>query len=119
MTPWILVSIAVLLALLVIVAVVVRKKGWRGACCGKDSYKTFFIIGVSWLPIGIALDNYAFVVMGTVFLVIGLINRDKWEDDPAWHKLSKEQRNTKLFLIIALGIGVLAALTAFFFSRYH
>ena len=50
------------------------------------NYKTFFILGACFLPAGIAIslssDNDVFSVLsilGLIYLIIGLKNRDKWE----------------------------------------
>ena len=45
------------------------------------NYRAFFILGISFLPIGIATANPAFMVLGLVFLAISLINRKKWKTD--------------------------------------
>ncbi len=50
------------------------------------NFKIFFILGACFLPAGIAIslssDNNSFSVLsvlGLIYLVIGLANRDKWE----------------------------------------
>jgi hypothetical protein len=50
------------------------------------NYKTFFILGACFLPASIAIslssDNNTFSVLsilGLIYLVIGLANRDQWE----------------------------------------
>ena len=43
-------------------------------------YRAFFILGIVWLPLGIATDIYAFTGIGAVFMILGLANRDKWQD---------------------------------------
>jgi hypothetical protein len=44
-------------------------------------YQAYFVIGIAFLPIGIATGNLAFFVIGLVFLIIGLTNRKKWVRD--------------------------------------
>lgn len=65
----------VIVALLVVMLVVYKYKGDRP----ETDYRVFFILGVTWLPIGIAIANPGFWGMGAVFLVVGLLNRDKWQ----------------------------------------
>jgi hypothetical protein len=112
MTPWILISIFALIILLAVVALVVKKGRMR-----KPSYKTFFIIGITWLPFGIVLDNSALTAMGAVFAVAGLVNRDKWEDEPKWADLPEEQKRMKLILIAGLTLLLLGGIAAFFFAK--
>ena len=52
----------------------------------EPNYQVFFIIGMSWLPIGVVFMitinttiGIAFMGMGTAYIAIGLANRDKWE----------------------------------------
>ena len=52
---------------------------------GEMNYRSFFIIGLTFLPVGVTLSvathNPGLIGisgMGAVYLVIGLSNRDKW-----------------------------------------
>ncbi len=44
-------------------------------------YRTFFIMGAAFVPIGIATGNAGFWVMGLIFLILGLTNREKWSNN--------------------------------------
>jgi len=48
----------------------------------KPNYRLFFILGMTWVPLGVVFykttRNIGFLVMGLLFLIIGLINKDKW-----------------------------------------
>ncbi len=44
-------------------------------------YRAFFIMGVAFLPIGIATGNAGFWAMGLIFLILGITNREKWSND--------------------------------------
>ena len=44
-------------------------------------YRTFFIMGVAFLPIGIATGNAGFLAMGLIFIIMGITNREKWSND--------------------------------------
>jgi hypothetical protein len=46
-----------------------------------DDYRTFFIIGAAFIPIGIATDNWTFSILGLIFLILGVTNKDKWLDN--------------------------------------
>jgi hypothetical protein len=80
--PWILVSIVVAVVILAILAFFVfKRKGWDT----EVNYRSYFGIGIVWLPFGIvfyllfeSVIGLVFSIMGLVFLVIGLKNRDKW-----------------------------------------
>lgn len=96
------IGIAVL-AVLFAVIFIYRNKGQKV----EPDYRVFFILGITWLPLGIATDNPGFLGMGAVFTAIGLANRSKWKKEPKWSELDPEKRRTK-FLII-LGITVLLA----------
>lgn len=52
----------------------------------EKNYRTFFILGITFLPMGIvmsmAVDNPGFIGiagMGAAFLVASLVNKDKWD----------------------------------------
>ena len=48
----------------------------------KPNYRFFFILGMTWVPLGVVFykttRNIGFLIMGVIFLIIGLINKDKW-----------------------------------------
>ena len=103
------------LALLGLVIFAVNAYRHRGES-REPNYRAFFVMGITWLPIGIATDNYAFSFMGLAFLIIGLANRDKWKDEKKWSDLSPSERNIRLVLVgglmLLLVIGVAAYLLA-------
>ena len=70
--------IVALLGLLLVVFMVARN---RGLDFKRDDYRTYFIIGIAFLPIGIATDNWSFAILGMVFMILGLTNRDKWQSN--------------------------------------
>jgi hypothetical protein len=41
----------------------------------------FIILGITFIPIGIATENPAFMILGLVSLVIGLINHRDWKTE--------------------------------------
>lgn len=78
-----------LVGVLVIVAIRRKRKGETG----ETNYRVFFILGVTFFPLGILYEivffvsgtivflvlGLSFIAMGLPYLVIGLNNRDKWE----------------------------------------
>ena len=75
--PIIAVSIGLVIALLLVVVLVMYR---RKEEMPEPDYRVFFILGIVWLPLGIALKNPGFWGMAAVFLIVGLANRDKWKD---------------------------------------
>lgn len=75
------------------------------------NYRAVFVVGITWLPIGIATDNPGLWAMGLVFLIVGLANRDKWKDEKKWSDLSPRDRNMRLALVggltLLLALGIL------------
>ena len=90
MIPWILITVGVLVIILAVVAVYAAKTGKKR----EPDYYTFFIMGITWIPLGMATKNYAFFIMGLAFMAIGLVNKDKWKKNhKTWSQLdSKEQK---------------------------
>jgi len=99
----IIVGIAVL-AMLIAVVVVKRNRGEKI----EPDYRVFFILGITWLPIGIATDNPGLWGMGAVFMAVGLANRSKWKEELKWSELDPEKRRAKILIIV--GLTVLLAL---------
>jgi len=109
--PWILFGILVLV-LLGVVLVVVARKGKR-----PTDYRSFFIMGVIWLPAGVIfllLEGSSsmgplFLIMGLAYTIIGLANRDKWG------KQVEVPPETRKKMMIVLGIALLVGILAFLF----
>ena len=108
-TPWILISVAILLVLFLILAIILRKGNKR-----PPDYYAFFIMGIIWLIFGLPLKNYTLSAMGVVFTIAGLVNKDKWEQNrQRWETLSPGEKKWRIAIIIILGILVLAGLVFF------
>lgn len=108
LTFWILLSIFILLGGLAVVALIKKDKK------RKPNYYALFLSGIIWLCAGIPLDNYFLSVLGLFFIIIGLINNQKWkENHRGWRDLSKEERKVKMILIVVLGVLVLLGLVLF------
>jgi len=70
--------------------VLVLRKRKRERKAGETDYRAFFIIGVAFLPTGLAIMMVYFFAeipfeiglplfaLGLIYLIVGLANRDKW-----------------------------------------
>ena len=101
--------IAILIGLLVVVMlavmfIVYRRRGELP----ETDYRVFFILGLTWLPLGIATDNPSFWGLGAVFLIAGLANRDKWKDSASRSGSTLSSRRVQL--LVGLGLALLLTL---------
>jgi hypothetical protein len=83
----------VILAIAVVVGTLAVWMSWKRKKEGKpiETYRTFFVIGAIWVPISIVLMIVSFIfqipfyihlplfVLGLIYLIFGLNNRDKWQ----------------------------------------
>ena len=104
-----------LIALGVLVSVVAVYRQRKGQV--DTNYRALCIMGIAWLPVGIATRNPGLWGMGIIFLFVGLANRDKWKDEKKWSDLTPVERRTKLILVAVLGVLLVASLAAFFWMR--
>ena len=84
-----LVILAVAVVTGILAVLMVRKKKKEGKQI--VNYRTFFLLGITWVPFGIVLIVVSFILqipfyigfplfaLGLVYLVIGLKNRDTWK----------------------------------------
>ena len=104
MIPWILIAVGLAAVVLAIIGILIyKKKGWKR----EVDYRQYFSMGIVWLPLGVAFylifENIVgawFLLMGLVYLAIGLKNRDKWG------KKVKVSPKPQRLLMIGLLIGV-------------
>ena len=54
--------------------IIAKQKGMLG----ETNYQTIFILGVILLPIGFGTDNQVLLILGLVYILLGLVNKDKW-----------------------------------------
>lgn len=113
--PWIAITIGLLIVGLLVGLIVFYRNRKEGV---EPDYRTFFTMGVIFLPLGIASDNYAFLIMSMVFIAIGLVNRSKWKDEPKWSELPDRQRRLKLILVGGLTFLVLSGLAVLLYTKY-
>ncbi|MBT3320823.1 MAG: hypothetical protein HN392_00905 [Anaerolineae bacterium] len=108
MNNYLIIGLVIFIILLAVIAFVKNKNKKT-----EPDYRAFFILGITWLPLGIATDNSAFTSLGIVFLVLGLVNRDKWKEQVKWSELSEEKKKAKLILIVVLTILLILGIAAY------
>jgi len=98
----ILVLVILIILGIIAIAVSVKNKGKEK----EPDYYMFFMMGVIWTAAGVPLQNYALSVMGLIFMIMGLLNKNKWDKEKhKWKNLSVSEKKTKILLII-LGLIV-------------
>ena len=116
MNNYIILTLLIGIALLaVIFAVIVFKN--KGQLKRAPDYRAFFILGITFLPIGIATENPGLWGMGTIFMILGAVNRDKWKDTPKLSEMEPEIRRFKLIIIGLLTVLLLAALLFYVLAK--
>ncbi len=105
------IGLALLIILLAIIAMI-KNKGEKIT----PDYRVFFILGITWLPLGIATDSPAFLGMGIVFMLVGIINKDKWKKEKGWANLSSAQKKNKLLVAGSLALLLLIGVVAYIFA---
>ena len=110
------VAISIVLVLVVLFGVIFIVRRQKGDMPETD-YRVFFILGITWLPLGIATDNPAFWGMGAVFLIVGLANRDKWQDETKLSNLTLSKNKTQLLFLIGLAVLLIVSLVAYLIIR--
>jgi len=107
--------IPIIILLLIVIIGIVAIKNSKGKKQEMD-YKTFYIIGISWLPLGIVFTasdmpiGIPFFAMGLVFLSLGLAHRDKWQDSKP---LTKSQKKLSIALAVIGAILFIAVLALY------
>ena len=105
---WIILSLLIIGILVVIVAYKRNKNI-------PPDYRTLFIVGLTWIPLGVATKNHAFTVIGVVFMIIGLKNKNKWKESrKGLAELSGSAKNLQIALI-ALAILLFIVVLAYYF----
>ena len=97
--------IAAIVLLLLIVLILLRRKNGM-----KPNYRALFIIGICWIPLGIATENMAFTAVGAIMTVFGLFNKSKWKQERKWSELTETEKKIKLILIAILSILIIAGI---------
>jgi len=97
---WLVVSIGVIILILLILALTL----WKKKSNIPPDYYTLFVVGLSWFVVGFPMENIALTVIGVLFMIIGLVNKDKWQKNhKTWAHLTPEEKKLKMILMIVLG----------------
>jgi 4-amino-4-deoxy-L-arabinose transferase-like glycosyltransferase len=82
------IAILLITVFVLIVTVFWVKKNSKNKLNKEVDYRAFFIMGISFLPLGIfltfAVDNpgfIGFIGLGACYIAIGLANKDKWKKE--------------------------------------
>ena len=87
MNSWILITIflGIIAIVIGIIVLLTLRKNLKAGLAREIDYRTFFIMGISFLPMGIIFTAVispvfiSFIAIGVCYLAIGLANRDKWK----------------------------------------
>lgn len=75
-------------------------------------YKTIFIMGIIWIPVGVVLKNWGLIGFGFVLLSFSMVNKSKWNNDK--DKEVKEISKLKIFISLSIGIIMLLVVYGYF-----
>lgn len=109
-TPVLLIVVIALLIVGLLVVLFARYK--KGEEISTD-YRSLFIMGIIWLPAGIAIGNYGLSAMGLAFMIAGGLNKDKWKEPTKWADLPDSDRRMKMILIGVLTLLLFGGVAAF------
>lgn len=110
-----LVTIIAILIIFLLVIVIYRSKGQRM----EPDYRVFFILGITWLPIGIATENPGLWGLGIVFMALGLANRSKWKEQPKWSELDPQKRKIKILIILGVTVLLFVGLAFYILGKSY
>ncbi|MFH0951428.1 MAG: Gmad2 immunoglobulin-like domain-containing protein [bacterium] len=109
---WIMGVVAVIV---IIIAIIYLILSWRGQQREID-YRTLFIMGICWLPVGIVMDSIILWGLGIVLVIVGLGNKKRWAQSTKWQDLPSGQRNFKKIVMIILLAMIIAGFTAYYLA---
>ena len=112
---WALVSVAIAVILLGVLAILfIRSKEGKH----EVDYYSLFIVGLVGIAVGIPLNNSALWIIGIVFFVLGIANKDKWKRNKAnWKKLDKRQRRILYITLVMLFLLLVAGIIFFWLTK--
>ena len=103
MRLWAILSVFVLAIIIAVIVFAMAKKKKT-----PPDYYAFFAMGLVWLVIGLAMNNTGLVLLGLLFSMIGLINKNKWKKNKqTWDKLNKKEKMFRSIVVIVLFVLVL------------
>jgi len=68
-------GLGIITMLLMVVGVIVARRYGK---LGNRDYRVIFVLGISLFPVGMVFDNPVLSILGIVYLIWALVNRDKW-----------------------------------------
>ena len=116
MNNYLILALLIGIAVLGIVFAVVAYKR-KGELNSEPDYRAFFILGISFLPVGIATENTGLWAMGLIFMILGAANRSKWNDTPKLSEMEPGRRRFKFVLIGLITVFLLAILLFYIFVK--
>lgn len=117
MNGWLIFSTVIAVALVVVLVAVIAYNNKNKSQEAEPDYRTFFILGITFLPVGIATKNPGLWGMGAVFMIFGLANRNKWKEEPAWSEQSPESKRFKSAIIIGLIVLLLVSILVYIIAK--
>jgi beta-lactamase regulating signal transducer with metallopeptidase domain len=114
MNTWLVLMIvvaAIIIGLGIFMAIRVRRTNER------PNYRAWLIIGLSWIPLGIATKNPFFYIVGAAFIIISLLNKDKWREEKKWSEHTRAEKILKIVLVSIVAIMLIAMVIIFFLRR--
>jgi hypothetical protein len=108
--PWILIAVAALIVVLAVFALwFSRKHKLRH----EPDYLSFFIIGTTFIVLGLTQDNPGFWMPGIVLAVIGVTNRRSWGSRDHWRDMEPAQRRFRILIVVGLIVFLVLGTLAF------
>ena len=108
---WLLISILIVLVLLLVGFLLMKKMSKKKR---PTDYYNLFIIGIIWFLIGFPLNNGVLGFMGLVFMLIGLLNKEKWKKNRlTWDKMTEQEKMMKMIIIGVLFLLVILSFVVF------
>jgi len=105
---WLMIIVAAVLILLGVFFIIFSLKQKQKH---RPDYYTFFIMGIIWLPVGIAIKNYGLALGGLILMIFGLLKKDEWKlKQRNWNKMNSYQKKILILIRIFLGLLVLVGI---------
>ncbi len=81
------------------------------------NYRAMFIMGLCFIPIGIA--NLGLLPLGIIFLIVGLRNKNQWGKETKWADFPPRLKKMKLLFAGGFIILLLLAIAFFLFWKVN
>lgn len=80
-------------------------------------YYLIFILGLTWLMLGLVLGNTAFVFLGLVLTIVAVVNRKQWQGGLiVWQQTSAAEKNLIAVIITLISVLLVISCVAFYFQ---